>query len=121
MLPSAAVEVLEFALVASPLDDGDPVTTWTVADRSAHAARLTGQPRHGLSQWLRLGYRCRRPRHDLHRRQDAEAVAGAKHVLSELKKRRQLPELDFGLFTWMSATCTPIPTWQRSGSGAAGR
>ena len=69
-------------------------------------------------QVQRLGYRYRRPRHDLRHRQDAEAVAAAKHVLAELQKRGCLPGLDSGLFTWMSATCTPIPTWQRSGSGA---
>ena len=68
-----------------------------------------------------LGYRYRRPRHDLTHRQDAEAVAAAKHVLRELQKRGHLPGLDSGLSTWMSATCTPIPTWQRSGSGAASR
>jgi hypothetical protein len=66
-----------------------------------------------------LGYRYRRPRHDLTHRQDAEAVAAAKHVLSELQKRGRLPGLDFASFTWTSATSTPIPTWQRSGNGAA--
>ena len=40
-------------------------------------------------------------------------------MLRELQKRGLLPGLDFGLFTWMNAICTPIPTWQRSGSGGA--
>ena len=69
----------------------------------------------------RLGYRYRRPRHDLTHRQDAAAVASAQHVLRELQKRGLLPGLDFGLSTWMNATSIPIPTWQRSGSGVASR
>lgn len=121
MLPSTAVEVLESALVASPLDYGYPVTTWTVADLTELLTQR-GWPVSRATVWRRLqrlGYRYRRPRHDLRHRQDPEAVAGAKHVLTELQKRGQLPGLDFGLFTWMSATCTPTPTWQWSGSGAA--
>jgi len=112
---------LETALAASPLEYGYPVTIWTVADLTDLLAQ------HGwpvsratvFRRLQRLGYRYRRPRHDLTHRQDAEAVASAKHVLAELQKRGQLPGLDFGLFTWMSVTCTPTPTWQRSGSGAA--
>ena len=43
--------MLERALAASPLDYGYPVTTWTVADLTdlLRAARLAGQPRHGLA------------------------------------------------------------------------
>src|SRR5215217_4032290 len=86
---------------------------------------LADRPRHGRPPKLdaraqaALGYRYRCPRHDLTHRQDAEAVASAKHVLRELQKRGRLPGLDFGLFTWMNAICTPTPTWRRSGSGAA--
>jgi transposase len=122
-LDAPARRVLETALAASPLDYGYPVTTWTVADltdllaqRGWTASRTTvGRTRRGL------GYRYRRPRHDLTHRQDAEAVASAQHVLRELQKRGLLPGLDFGLSTWMNATCIPIPTWQRSGSGGANR
>ncbi len=63
-----------------------------------------------------LGYRYQRPRHDLTHRQDAEAVASAKHVLAELHKRRHLQGLDSARSTWMNATSIPTPTWQRSGS-----
>jgi transposase len=120
-LGAAAHAALERALAAAPLDYGYPVTTWTVADLTD----LLGQrgwtvSRATVSRTLAaMGYRYRRPRHDLTHRQDAEAVSSAKHVLRELQKRGLLPGLDFGLFTWMNATCTPTPTWQRSGSGEA--
>ena len=89
MLPSTAVEVLESALVASPLDYGYPVTTWTVADLTDLLTQR-GWPVSRATVWRRLqrlGYRYRRPRHDLRHRQDPEAVAGATHVLTELQKR----------------------------------
>lgn len=114
---------LEAALAASPLDSGYPVTTWTVADLADLLAQR-GWPvsRTTVSRTLQnMGYRYRRPRHDLTHRQDAEAVASAQHVLRELQKRGHLPGLDFGLFTWMKATCIPIPTWQRAGSAVASR
>jgi hypothetical protein len=69
----------------------------------------------------RLGYRYRRPRHDLTHRQDAEAVASAKHVLATLQKRGLLPGLDSGLSMWMNATSIPTPTWQRPGNDEATR
>jgi transposase len=119
-LDAAARALLDTALVASPLDYDYPVTTWTVADLTD----LLG--RHGWSVSTAtvhrtlhtMGYVYRRPRHDLTHRQDAEAVASAKHVLAELQKRGLLPGLASGFSTWMSATSTPIPTWSRSGSGA---
>ncbi len=114
---------LEAALTASPPDYGYPVTTWTVAD----LADLLGQRGWTVSgatvsrTLAAMGYRYRRPRHDLTHRQDAEAVASAQHVLRELQKRGHLPELAFGLSTWMRAICTPSPTWRTSGSGRASR
>jgi transposase len=122
-LGAEARALLETALVSSPLDSGYPVTVWTVADLTD----LLG--RHGwqvcaTTVWRTLhtrGYGYRRPRHSLTHRQDAEAVAAAKHVLSELQKRGHLPGRDFGSSPWTSATCTPTPTWQRSGSGGADR
>ena len=122
-LDEAACELIEAALAASPLEYDLPVTIWTVADLHDLLAR------HGYSVSLatvyraldRLGYRYRRPRHDLTHRQDAEAVASAKHVLAELQKRGLLPDLDSGLSMWMSVICTPILTWQRSGSDAVSR
>jgi transposase len=122
-LDAQARAELETALAASPLDYGYPVTIWTVAD----LADLLGQrgwtvSRATVSRTLAaMGYRYRRPRHDLTHRQDTEAVTAAKHVLRELQKRGHLPGLDFGLSTWMSVICIPIPTWQRSGSGGASR
>ncbi len=120
-LGAEARALLETALVSSPLDAGYPVTVWTVADLTD----LLG--RHGwqvcaTTVWRTLhalGYGYRRPRHHLTHRQDAEAVASAKHVLAELQKRGHLPGRDSGSSTWTSATCIPTPTWQRSGSGAA--
>ena len=114
---------LETALVASPLEYGYPVTTWTVADLADLLAER-GWPvsRATVSRTLqKMGYRYRRPRHDLTHRQDREAVACAQHVLRELQKRGHLPGLDSGLFMWMNATCTPIPTWRRSGNDGGSR
>jgi transposase len=120
-LDAQARAELETALAASPLDYGYPVTTWTVAD----LADLLGQrgwtvSRATVSRMLAaMGYRYRRPRHDLSHRQDGEAVTAAKHVLRELQKRGHLPGLASGLSTWMNVICIPTPTWQRFGSGGA--
>lgn len=119
-LDAAACTLLETALGASPLDYGYPVTIWTVTDlhnlltRQGYRVSVATVYR----TLARLGYRYRRPRHDLSHRQDADAVASAKHVLATLQKRGLLPELDTGLSTWMSVTSTPIPTWRRSGNDA---
>ncbi|MGH2534251.1 MAG: helix-turn-helix domain-containing protein [Thermomicrobiales bacterium] len=122
-LDAAARHLLATVLAQSPLDHGYPVTIWTVAD----LWDLLG--RHGyavnpatVNRALHaMGYRYRRPRHDLTHRQDAEAVASAKHALAELQKRGRLPGRASGFSTWMSATSTLTPTWQRSGSAAASR
>lgn len=123
LLDEPATHLLATALTGSPLDYGYPVTTWTVADLTdLLAQRGWSVSRATVSRALqRLGYRYRRPRHDLTHRQDAEAVAAAKHVLRELQKRGLLPGLAFGLSTWMNAICIPIPTWQRSGNGGDSR
>jgi transposase len=119
-LDDAACELLETALDRSPLDEGYPVTTWTVVDlRDLLARRGYDVSVATVYRTLeRLGYRYRRPRHDLSHRQDADAVASAKHVLAELQKRGLVPDLDSGLSMWMNATSTLIPTWQRSGPDA---
>jgi len=122
-LDAAARELLATVLPQSPLDHGYPVTTWTAAD----LVDLLG--RHGwvvsdgtVYRTLHLmGYRYRRPRHDLTHRQDADAVISAKHALAELQKRGLLPGLASGLSTWMNAISTPIPTWQPSGNAAGSR
>jgi len=118
---AAARTLLEQALGRSPLDAGYPVTTWTVVDLTDMLSR------HGygvcpatVNRTLHaMGYGYRRPRHDLTHRQDADAVASAKHALAELQKRGHLPGLGSDLSTWMNATSTPTPTWQRSGNGVA--
>jgi transposase len=119
-LDAAACALLETALAASPLDYDYPVTIWTVADLHDLLTRHGYQvgPATVYRTLERLGYRYRRPRHDLTHRQDADAVASAKHVLATLQKRGLLPGLDSGLSMWMNATSTPIPTWQRSGPDA---
>jgi transposase len=121
-LDAAAQTLLATALADSPLDYAYPVTTWTVADLTD----LLGRRGYQVSTTTvyrtlhALGYRYRRPRHDLHHRQDADAVASAKHVLAELQKRGLLPGLDSAWSMGMNATSTPIPTWSRSGNvGAA--
>ena len=99
------------------------MTTWTVADLTdlLGPARLAVSTATVYRALAALGYRYRRPRHDLTHRQDAEAVASAKHVLAELQKRGLLPGLDSGWSTWMNATSIPTPTWQKAGSAAAAR
>jgi transposase len=123
LLDGAATALLETALAASPLTYGYPVTTWTVADLTDLLAQRGWRvSRATVSRGLqRLGYRYRRPRHDLTHRQDRAAVASAQHVLRELQKRGLLPGLDSGLSTWMNAICIPTPTWAKSGSGGASR
>jgi transposase len=123
LLGPDARDVLETALTHSPLECGYPVTTWTVADLTDLLGRQgwilsTATVYRALHA---MGYRYRRPRHDLRHRQDPEAVASAKHVLAELQKRGLLPGLDFGLSTWMSARSIPTPTWQKPGSTAVAR
>lgn len=117
-LDAPACALLETALAASPLDYGYPVTIWTVAD--LHNLLIQQGYHIGLTTvyrtLARLGYRYRRPRHDLTHRQDADAVASAKHVLAELQKRGLLPALDSDLSTWMNAISIPILTWQRPGN-----
>jgi transposase len=118
-LDHPAHELLETALAASPLDYDDPVTTWTIADLTDLLARKGWSVCRATvfrTMWA-LGYRSRRPKHDLTHRQDPEAAAAAKHVLAELQKKGLLPGLDADLSTWMNVKSIPTPTWQKSGSG----
>jgi transposase len=119
-LDAAARQLLETALTQSPLDYNYPVTTWTVADLADLLGR-SGYRVHRVTVYRALqamGYRYRRPRHDLTHRQDAEAVVSAKHALAELQKRGRLPGLAFAWSTSMNVISIPTPTRQRSGSGA---
>ena len=119
-LDGAALELLATALEAGPQAYGLPVTVWSVRDlRELLAARLgvrvcVATVHRAL---LGLGYRYRRPRHDLKHRQDAEAVAAAARVLDWLKKTA--PETLAG-FDWSTSTnvrSTATHGWRRSGSG----
>ena len=87
-LDGPACALLEQLLTTSPLDAGYPATIWTVADlRDAlpqHGYRVSGPTVYRALE--RLGYRDRRPRHDLRHHKDVEAVDTAKHVLAELQK-----------------------------------
>jgi transposase len=69
-LDTAARDFLREALDRGPEDYGLPVTTWSIRDLQA------------------LGYRYRRPRHDLTHRQDKAAVAAVAPVLRWLQKKR---------------------------------
>jgi transposase len=76
-LDAAALAFLREALEASPQTSGLPVTIWSIRDVRevlAHrlGVRVCTATVHRAVQ--RLGYRYRRPRHDLTHRQDQEAV-----------------------------------------------
>ncbi len=76
-------------MAARPQADGLPIIIWSVRDlRELLAERLgvracVAAVHRAL---LGLGYRYRRPQHDLKHRQDAEAVAAASRMLDWLKK-----------------------------------
>jgi len=114
----AAQALLAQAVEASPMEYGYAVSTWTAADLG-DLLRRRGWPVATATVYRllhRLGYQHRRPRHDLHHRQDAEAVASARHVLATLQKRGLISGAASACSTSTNANCTPIPTWQRSGS-----
>jgi transposase len=113
---------LQAALEAGPQAYGLLSTVWCIRDLQAVLERERGVQ---VSEWTvyravrALGYRYRRPRHDLTHRQDPAAVAATREVLRWLQKKRLLDPSDSIWSTWMSASSTPIPTWHRSG-GARG-
>jgi len=119
-LTDGARRVLVEALEHDPMALGYPTTVWTAVDLMDLLARRGWSV--SLSTVYRalhaLGYVHRRPRHDLHHRQDAEAVASAHHVLTVLQKKGLISADESACSTSMSASFTPIPTWQRSGSRA---
>jgi transposase len=118
-LDSTALSFLAEALEARPQIYGLPVTIWSIRDlREVLAQRLgvrvcTATVHRAVQ---RLGYRYRRPRHDLTHRQDQEAVAAAEHVLAWLRKKAVTPPASCGWSTSTSARSTVIPAWQKSGS-----
>ena len=89
-LDATALTFLAEALEASPQSYGLPVMIWSIRDLREVLAHRLGicvctTTVHRAVQ--RLGYRYRRPRHDLRHRQDQEAVAAAEHVLEWLRKK----------------------------------
>lgn len=120
---AAADHLMVEALEASPMDYGYPVATWSLTDLGDLPRRRRGVAlgTATLSRHLKKrGYVYRRPRHDLRHRQDARAVASAKHTLRTLQKRG-LINLDTASSPWMNAVSIPIPNWQRCGNDAASR
>jgi transposase len=123
-LDAAATAFVEEALEQGPQAYGLPVTLWTLRDLQALLLRERGITvsvctLHRVVH--ALGYRYRRPRHDLRHRQDAEAVAAAKRVLDWLEKKALLSPDDSIWSTWTTVRSTLIPRWQRSGGGAGSR
>lgn len=116
-LDADAETFIECALADLPTAYAYPAATWTIADLQDLLARhgwLVSQPT--VDRALhRLGYRYRRPRHDLHHRQDADSVATAQQTLAVLQKKGIITREEYDSCMSMSVICTPIPTWQKSG------
>ena len=123
-LDAAACAFLEEALERGPQAYGLLVTIWSIRDLQAllqHERGITVSICTLHRVVHALGYRYRRPRHDLRHRQDAEAVAAAKQVLTWLEKKALLspndPLLSASIWsTWTNARSIPTPTWQKSGA-----
>jgi transposase len=116
--------LLEEALDRGPQAYGAPMTIWSIRDLQALLQRERGVEASVYTVHRAvhaLGFRYRRPRHDLTHRQDAQAVAVAGRVLDWLPKNQLLSPEDSIWSTWMSAKSTPIPTWQRSGGARGSR
>jgi transposase len=119
---------VEEALDRGPQAYGLPNLVWTLRDLQALLQRERGVTVSVVTVHRvvhDLGFRSRRPRHDLTHRQDLAAVAAAKQVLDWLQKKRLLsphdPLLSASIWsTWTTAKSMPTPTLQRSG-GAKGR
>jgi transposase len=122
-LDAAAYAALHEAVARGPEAYGLPVTVWSLRDLQGVLQR-----NHGITVSVftvqralhALGYRYRRPRHDLTHRQDREAVATVAQVLAWLQKKALLSPTDCVWSLWMSVKSTPIPTWRRCGDDAAG-
>jgi hypothetical protein len=111
-LSPAALCFLEEARCRSPQDYGRLSTVWTIRDLGAllvhqHGVRVSTAtlPR----ALLHLGYRHRRPRHDLRHRQAPQAVAAARHVLDWLTKNAPQVQMGFDWSRWTTAKTTSIP------------
>ena len=124
---ATALALQQEALEADPQAYGVPVTIWSIRDLRELLARRLGVRVCVRTIWRavhRLGYRYRRPRHDLRHRQNREAVAAARQVLGWLQgKAPPVPPQPTvrTSSTWMSARCIATHGWRRYGSGGAGR
>jgi transposase len=110
---------LEEALERGPQRFGLPMTFWSIRDLQALLVRERGVTVSvdTVHRAVRaLGFRSRRPRHDLTHRQDHAAVAAAKHVLDWLQKKRLLSPEDSIWSMWTNVQSIPTRTWQRFGS-----
>jgi transposase len=88
-LDEAALAFVRAALDRGPQAYGFPVTVWTLRDLQTLLLRERGVQVSVATLYRvahTLGYRYRRPRHDLNHRQNAEAVASAKRLLEWLQK-----------------------------------
>jgi transposase len=117
-LSPADLRYLEEALGRPPQDYGLLNTVWTVRDLGAllahrHGVRVSTATLHRAL--LHLGYRHRRPRHDLQHRQDPQAVAGTRQVLDWLKKNAPHILEGFDWSMWMNVKSTSTLGWRRSG------
>jgi len=120
-LDAAARDFLREALDRGPEAYGLPVTTWSIRDlrgllRRERGLAVSVYTVHRAVQ--ALGYRYRRPRHDLTHRQDVAAVAAVAPVLRWLQKKALLTPDDCVWSIWMSARSIRTHTWQRSGDDA---
>jgi transposase len=111
--------LLDEALERGPQAYGWPVTVWSIRDL-CELLWQQRQVRVSVYTMYRavhgLGYRYRRPRHDLRHRQDREAVAATKEVLAWLGKA---PAPGSSIWsTSMNARSTATPGWQKCGVGA---
>lgn len=82
-------EALEVALEQDPIELDYAFSVWTVRDLAAHLEQVTGIQLSADQlrlQMKRRGYVWRRPKHDLHALQDAEARADMLALLTQLKK-----------------------------------
>jgi transposase len=118
-LDAAARAILVDALERGPEAFGFPVTVWSVRDlRDLLARRGIAVCAATVHRTLAaMGYRYRRPRHDLTHRQDANAVAAAERVLDWLKRGAPAAVAGFDWSTWTSAKSIPTPGWRRCGNG----
>jgi transposase len=121
-LSAEDLALLADALERGPQAYGWPVAVWSVRDLAALLREVRGTAV-GLPALYRavrgLGYRYRRPRLDLHHRQDAEAVASAMSVLEWLGKGPAPGNCTSSTPT--SARSTGTHGWRASGSGGAAR